>query len=115
LPQNPLFPTAFLKKNVYLLETEFFFMFSRSTLISAACALVFLTACAGSKGGSGSSSRGGGGGGGGGYDDDEYGEPAPRADQLKDARNEAVTLTEENHRMAKEIFELKNKLGLSTD
>jgi hypothetical protein len=88
-------------------------MFSRSTLIAAACALIFLTACAGSKGGSGSSSRGGGGGGG--YDDDEYGEPAPRADQLKDARNEAVTLTEENHKMAREIFELKNKLGMSTD
>jgi hypothetical protein len=89
-------------------------MFSRSTLIAVACALVFLTACAGSKGGSGSSSRGGGGGGG--YDDDdEYGEPAPRAVQLKEARNEAVTLTEENHKMAREIFQLKNKLGLSTD
>jgi hypothetical protein len=91
-------------------------MFSRPVLLSAACVFVFLTACAGSKGGSGSSSRGGGGGGGGGgYDDDEYGEPAPRADQLKEAKNEAITLTEENHRMAKEIFELKNKLGLSTD
>jgi hypothetical protein len=113
LPKKHFFLPLFLKKMYINKKRSFFNMFSRLTLLSVAFAFVFLTACAGSKGGSGSSSRGGGGGGGGYDDDDEYGEPAPRADQLKQARDEAVSLTEENHKMAREIFELKNKLGMS--
>jgi len=71
-------------------------------------------ACGGTKGGSsGSSSYRSGGGGGG--DDDDYSEPVPKANELKEASDDAVKLTEENHKMAREIFELKNKLGLPTD
>jgi hypothetical protein len=88
-------------------KRSFFSMFSRLTLLSVAFAFVFLTACAGSKGGP--SSRGGDGGD---YDEDD---PPPRADQLKEAKSDAVNLTEENHKMAREIFELKNKLGMPTD
>jgi hypothetical protein len=84
-------------------------MLSRLTLLLCAFALVFLAACAGSKGGSSSRS-----GGGGGYDDDDESRPV-RADELKETRGEAVSLTEENHKMSREIFELKNKLNLPTD
>jgi hypothetical protein len=85
-------------------------MLSRLTLLLCAFALVFVAACGGSKGGSSSRS----GGGGGGYDDDDEARP-PRADELKETRGEAVSLTEENHKMAREIFELKNKMNLPTD
>ncbi|GBU25248.1 hypothetical protein R83H12_01891 [Fibrobacteria bacterium R8-3-H12] len=90
-------------------------MFKRVSLLLCAFAFMFLAACAGSKS-SGSSSYyddsedGSGGGGGGGRE-----ARAPRADELKDAKNEAVSLTEENHKLAKEIFDLKNKLGMPTD
>jgi len=88
-------------------------MFKRVSLLLCACAFMFLAACAGSKSSGSSSyyddSDDGGGGGGGGK------ARAPRADELKDAKNEAISLTEENHKLAKEIFDLKNKLGLSTD
>ena len=82
-------------------------MFSRLNLLLCALAFIFLAACAGSKGGSSSS-----------YDDDDGDvnrAPVPKANELKEARDEAVGLTEENHKMAREIFELKNKLGLPTD
>jgi len=86
-------------------------MFKRVSLLLCAFAFMFLAACAGSKGSGDSSyydSEGGGGKG--------SGEArAPRPDELKEARNEATSLTEENHKMSKEIFELKNKLGLPTD
>jgi len=93
-------------------------MFKRVSLLLCVCAFMFLAACAGSKSSGGSSyyddsdeggDGGGGGGGGGGK------ARAPRADELKDAKNEAVSLTEENHKLAKEVFDLKNKLGLPTD
>jgi hypothetical protein len=95
-------------------------MFKQVSLLLCVFAFVFLAACGGSKssgasydydGGGGYGSGGGGGGGRGGSGE----ERAPRADELREARNEAVSLTEENHKMSKEIFELKNKLGLSTD
>jgi len=84
-------------------------MFNRLTILL--CTFVFLAACAGSKGGRTS------------YDDeDEEGggggrvkEAPVRADELKEAHKEAVNLTEENHKLAKEVFDLKNKLGLPTD
>ncbi len=87
-------------------------MFKRVPLLLCAFAFMFLAACAGSKGGGGSSyddSEGGSGGGG------RSEARAPRADELKEARNEANSLTEENHKLAKEVFDLKNKLGLPTD
>jgi len=86
-------------------------MLSRLTLLLVAFAFMFMAACAGSKGGSSGSSRGGGGGDD--YDDDY--DPPPKANELKEAHSEATSLTEENHKMAREIFELKNKLGLPTD
>jgi len=98
-------------------------MLKRVSLLICACAFMFLAACAGSKSGGGSSSyyddsdgggySGGGGGkkGRGGSDEDR----TPRADELKQAKSEAVSLTEENHKLAKEVFDLKNKLGMPTD
>jgi len=87
-------------------------MFKRVSLLLCAFAFVFFAGCAGSKGGSSSS-----------YDDESEGgggrgsseARAPKADELKEARNEANSLTEENHKLAKEVFDLKNKLGLPTD
>jgi len=88
-------------------------MFKRVSLLFCACAFMFLGACAGSKGGSSSyyddSDEGGGGGRGSGE------ARAPRADELKEAKNEANSFTEENHKLAREIFDLKNKLGMPTD
>jgi len=98
-------------------------MLKRVFLLTCACAFMFFASCAGSKGGSSSyyddsdegGGYGGGGGGGGGKSRGSGEERAPRADELKDAKNEAAALTEENHKLAKEIFDLKNKLGMPTD
>jgi hypothetical protein len=93
-------------------------MFKRVSLLICACAFMFLAACAGSKSGGGSSSYyddsdDGGSSGGGGRKGRGSGEDrTPRADELKEAKSEAVSLTEENHRLAKEVFDLKNKLGM---
>jgi len=81
-------------------------MFKRLTLLLCVCAL--LAACGGSKTGGASSSR----------DNDDWGgggEPPPKPNELKESREEATNLTEENHKMAREIFDLKNKLGIHTD
>ncbi|MDR3000493.1 MAG: hypothetical protein LBU89_04425 [Fibromonadaceae bacterium] len=84
-------------------------MLKRLTLLLFALALMSLAACA-SKGSRASYDDDDGGGGGGG------GRSAPvRADDLNQAQREATSLTEENHKMAREIFELKNRLGLPTD
>jgi len=82
-------------------------MFSRLNLLLCAFAFMFLVACGGSKTGGAAASyeRG----------DSPDEAPVPKANELKEAREEAVGLTEENHKMAREIFELKNKLGLPTD
>ncbi|MDR2583102.1 MAG: hypothetical protein LBC75_06450 [Fibromonadaceae bacterium] len=96
-------------------------MFKRVSLLFCACAFMFLAACAGSKSSGGSSyyddsDDGGGYSSGGGKKGRGGGEDRPpRADELKDAKNEASALTEENHKLAKEIFDLKNKLGMPTD
>jgi len=90
-------------------------MFKRVFLLLCACAFMFFAGCAGSKGGGSSSyyddsDEGGGSSGGGGG---KKGEPrAPRADELKEAKAEAVNLTEENHKLAKEVFDLKAKMGI---
>jgi len=82
-------------------------MFSRLNLLLCASVFMFLAACGGSRGGAKTS-----------YDDDEGGGSASapvRVDELKEAHKDAVSLTEENHKLAKEAFDLKNKLGLPTD
>lgn len=78
-------------------------------LILASLALAMFTACAGSSGGS----------------EDGAGEGGAAAAQpqkekidenkLKKTEQEAMALTEENHKLRKEIFEAKNKLGIPVD
>jgi len=90
-------------------------MFKRISLLLCACAFMFFAGCAGSKGGGSSS-----------YNDDSDGGSedgggrrgearTPRADELKEAKAEAVNLTEENHKLAKEVFDLKAKMGIIDD
>ncbi len=78
-------------------------------LLLASSAVFFFAACAGSSGGSsgGDASAPGGG-------------KAPAAekvdaDQLKKTEQEAMALTEENHKLRREIFEAKNKLGIPNE
>jgi len=81
-------------------------MLNRLKLLLCVFAFLFLAACAGSKGG-GDDSEGGGGEGRRGSAE----AAAPKADDIKKARDEATSLTEENHKLAREVFDLKNKLG----
>jgi len=95
-------------------------MFKRVSLLLCACAFMFLAGCVSSKGGGSSSyyddSEEGGSDGGGGGSGKKRGEPrAPRPDELKEAKTEAVNLTEENHKLAKEVFDLKAKMGILDD
>ncbi|GHV17412.1 hypothetical protein AGMMS49938_18160 [Fibrobacterales bacterium] len=83
-------------------------MLNRFSLLSIAFAFMFLAACGGSKG-SGAQSYSGS------DDDASYSAPPPNKNELKEAHDDAVSLTEENHKLAKEVFDLKNKLGLPTD
>jgi hypothetical protein len=79
-------------------------------LILATMTVALFTACAGSSGGSDD------------YDSGDSGEsvqssaPKEHVDEnkLKKTEEEAVAITEENHKLRKEIFEAKNKLGIST-
>ena len=84
-------------------------------LILAASTVALFTACAGSSGGSSSDDEY--------YGGDDSGSPsaqrsAPKEkideNKLKKTEDEAVAITEENHKLRKEIFEAKNKLGIST-
>ena len=76
----------------------------------AAMTVAMFTACAGSSGGSED------------YDDNGSEESVRRSapkekvdeNKLKKTEEEAVAITEENHKLRKEIFEAKNKLGIST-
>ena len=80
-------------------------------LILATMTVAMFTACAGSSGGS--------------SDEDYNDSDSPAAqksapkehideNKLKRTEEEAVAITEENHKLRKEIFEAKNKLGIST-
>ena len=81
-------------------------------LILAASTVALFTACAGSSGGSSDED----------YGDDSDSPSAQRSapkekideNKLKKTEDEAVAITEENHKLRKEIFEAKNKLGIST-
>ena len=83
-------------------------------LILAASTVALCTACAGSSGGCSSSDED--------YGDDSGTPSAQRSapkekideNKLKKTEDEAVAITEENHKLRKEIFEAKNKLGIST-
>ena len=83
-------------------------------LILASLSLALFTACAGSSGGSSDE---------GGYDEGGSGGSGKAAVQkekvdenkLKKNEDEAMALTEENHKLRKEIFEAKNKLGIPVE
>lgn len=84
-------------------------------LLLIACTVVLFAACAGSSGGSGSS------------DDEVYyeddGTGTKKAvkkeviteDKLKDTEKEATALTEENHKLRREIFDAKHQLGIPVE
>ena len=88
-------------------------------LILASLSFALLTACAGSSGGSDDSS----------YDDGDDAAAveggsskkaaAPKEvideNKLKKTEDEAMGATEENHKLRKEIFEAKNKLGIPVE
>ncbi|MBR4397586.1 MAG: hypothetical protein IKT05_00150 [Fibrobacter sp.] len=88
-------------------------LFKNWKLILAASTVALFTACAGSSGGSSSDDD---------YSDDSGSPSAQRSapkekideNKLKKTEDEAVAITEENHKLRKEIFEAKNKLGIST-
>lgn len=84
-------------------------------LILATLTVAMFTACAGSNGGSDDDYAG---------DDDspaatasaKKAPPKEKIDEnkLKKTEQEATAITEENHKLRKEIFDAKNKLGMST-
>ena len=83
-------------------------------LILAALTVALFTACAGSSGGSSDE---------GGYDEGGSGGSGKAAVQkekvdenkLKKTEDEAMAMTEENHKLRKEIFDAKNKLGIPVE
>ena len=83
-------------------------------LILASLSLALFTACAGSSGGSSDE---------GGYDEGGSGGSGKAAVQkekidenkLKKTEDEAMAMTEENHKLRKEIFDAKKKLGIPVE
>ncbi len=83
-------------------------------LILASLSLALFTACAGSSGGSSDE---------GGYDEGGSsggGKAAVQKEKidenkLKKNEDEAMAMTEENHKLRKEIFDAKNKLGIPVE
>jgi hypothetical protein len=94
---------------MYIYGKRSFFMLNRLKLSLCVFAFLFLAACAGSKGGNADDDDEGGGGGGGRRGSGEA--AAPKANDVKKVRDEATALTEENHKLAREVFDLKNKLN----
>lgn len=86
-------------------------------LLLIASTVVLFAACAGSSGGSGSSDDEVY------YEDDGSGTGTKKAvkkevvteDKLKDMEKEATALTEENHKLRREIFDSKTKLGIPVE
>ena len=73
-------------------------------LILASLSFAFFTACAGGSNG--------------GSDDAGYaGDDEGKIDEnkLKKTEDEAMAMTEENHKLRKEIFDAKNKLGIPVE
>lgn len=86
-------------------------------LVLAAFSVIFFFGCAGSSGGGDSGSV---------SEDEEvvYNEDGTAhtvkkekidEDKLKDTEKEAMTATEENHNLRRDIFEAKSKLGITPD
>jgi hypothetical protein len=84
-------------------------------LVLAAFSVIFFMGCAGSSGGSGSVGE-----------EESVTRNADGTtttvkkeviddDKLKDTQKEAVTVTEENHNLRRDIFEAKSKLGIAPD
>lgn len=84
-------------------------------LILASLSLALFTACAGSSGGS--SDEGGAEGGAAGGAGGKAAVQKEKIDEnkLKKNEDEAMAMTEENHKLRKEIFEAKNKLGIPVE
>ena len=83
-------------------------------LILASLSLALFTACAGSSGG-GSDEGGAGGGAAGGSGKAAVQKEKIDENKLKKNEDEAMALTEENHKLRKEIFDAKNKLGIPVE
>ena len=84
-------------------------------LILASLSLALFTACAGSSGGS--SDEGGAEGGAAGGAGGKAAVQKEHIDEkkLKKNEDEAMAMTEENHKLRKEIFDAKNKLGIPVE
>ena len=84
-------------------------------LILAAFTVALFTACAGSSGGS--SDEGGAEGGAAGGAGGKAAVQKEHIDEnkLKKNEDEAMAMTEENHKLRKEIFDAKNKLGIPVE
>lgn len=84
-------------------------------LILASLSLALFTACAGSSGGS--SDEGGAEGGAAGGASGKAAVQKEKIDEnkLKKTEDEAMAMTEENHKLRKEIFDAKNKLGIPVE
>lgn len=97
------------------MEPEQMSLLKNWKLILATLTVAMFTACAGSNGGSDDDYAG---------DDDspaatasaKKAPPKEKIDEnkLKKTEQEATAITEENHKLRKEIFDAKNKLGMST-
>lgn len=103
------------------MEPELMSLFKNWKLIVATMTVAMFTACAGGSNGDSDDAA---------YDDDDS--PAATADgvkakkkkeapkevidenKLKKAEQEATAINEDNHKLRKEIFDAKNKLGMST-
>lgn len=84
-------------------------------LILASLSLALFTACAGSSGGN--SDEGGAEGGAAGGAGGKAAVQKEKIDEnkLKKNEDEAMAMTEENHKLRKEIFDAKNKLGIPVE
>ncbi|MBR2075034.1 MAG: hypothetical protein IKB43_11800 [Fibrobacter sp.] len=84
-------------------------------LILASLSLALFTACAGSSGGG--SDEGGAEGGAAGGASGKAAVQKEKIDEnkLKKTEDEAMAMTEENHKLRKEIFDAKNKLGIPVE
>ena len=84
-------------------------------LILAALTVALFTACAGSSGGGSSDEPGAEGGSGGGSGAAAVQKEKIDENKLKKTEDEAMAMTEENHKLRKEIFDAKNKLGIPVE
>ena len=84
-------------------------------LILASLSLALFTACAGSSGGSGDEGGAEGGAAGGAGGKAAVQKEHIDENKLKKNEDEAMAITEENHKLRKEIFDAKNKLGIPVE